>query len=120
MTSLSAETQTLVRVARDNSQGLERTQDAYRVSVIDPGPGIPEEFKPRIFDRFAQADSSTSRQRGGTGLGLAICKMIMTKLGGKIDFASTPGVGTTFYFELGALAQATGGEKKERSAMHGS
>jgi PAS domain S-box-containing protein len=99
---------------------LERTQDTFRVSVIDPGPGIPEEFKPRIFDRFAQADSSTSRQRGGTGLGLAICKMIMTKLGGKIDFASTPGVGTTFYFELGALAQATGEDRKERSAVRGS
>jgi len=99
---------------------LERRGDAYRVSVIDPGPGIPEEFKPRVFDRFAQADSSISRQRGGTGLGLAICKMIIGKLGGKIDFTSTPGVGTTFYFELGALAQAAGEDKEERSAMRGS
>ncbi len=96
---------------------LERRHDAFRVSVIDPGPGIPEEFKPRVFDRFAQADSSTSRQRGGTGLGLAICKMIIDKLGGKIDFASTPGMGTTFYFELGALAQAAGENKAERRAM---
>ena len=94
--------------------------DAYRVSVVDRGPGIPEEFKPRVFDRFAQSDSSNSRQRGGTGLGLAISRMIISKLGGTIDFASTPGTGTTFYFDLGALAQAAGEDKVERSAMRGS
>ena len=84
---------------------LARAGGAFRVSVIDPGPGIPEEFKPRLFERFAQADSSTSRQRGGTGLGLAICKMIIEKLGGEIGFASAPGMGTTFYFDLPAPAQ---------------
>jgi PAS domain S-box-containing protein len=99
---------------------LERVHDAFRVSVIDPGAGIPDEFKPRVFDRFAQADSSISRQRGGTGLGLAICKMIVSKLGGKIDFASTPGAGTTFYFELGALARAAGEDDEVRSAAGGS
>jgi signal transduction histidine kinase len=79
---------------------LQRLPGTFRISVSDPGPGIPEAFKPRVFDRFAQADSSTSRKRGGTGLGLAICKMIIDKLGGKIDFASTPGKGSTFYFDL--------------------
>jgi len=86
---------------------LQRTRDAFRVSVTDPGPGIPEEFKPRVFDRFAQADSSTSRRRGGTGLGLAICKMIIDMLGGTIDFESIPGQGTTFYFELPLKAPET-------------
>jgi len=95
---------------------LERSRDAFRVSVIDPGPGIAEEFKPRIFDRFAQADSSAARQRGGTGLGLAICKMIMDKLGGSIDFVSTPGVGTTFYFDLDAHPQAAHGNAEEDDA----
>ena len=95
---------------------LERRHDAFRVSVVDPGPGIPEEFKPRVFDRFAQADSSTSRQRGGTGLGLAICKTIITRLGGTIAFASISGKGSTFYFELGALAQAVPKNKEERRA----
>jgi PAS domain S-box-containing protein len=85
---------------------LERLRDAFRVSVIDPGPGIPEEFKPRVFARFAQADSSNSRQKGGTGLGLAICKMIIDKLGGEIDFVSVPGHGTTFFFDLDVHAHA--------------
>lgn len=97
---------------------LARVGDAFRVSVIDPGPGIPEEFKPRIFDRFAQADSSTSRQRGGTGLGLAICKMIIGKLGGKIGFVSAPGVGTTFYFDLDALPQAAHKHAETGGAAH--
>jgi len=96
---------------------LQRMHDAFRVSVSDPGPGIPEEFKPRVFDRFAQADSSTSRQRGGTGLGLAICKMIIDKLGGKIDFASTPGQGSTFYFDLPPTAQAAQPDGHEHGAM---
>ena len=95
---------------------LARAAGVYRVSVIDPGPGIPEEFKPRIFDRFAQADSSTTRQRGGTGLGLAICKMIIDKIGGKIGFVSARGSGTTFYFELEAQPQAALGEAADRGA----
>ena len=93
-----------------------RCQGVFRVSVTDPGPGIPKEFQARIFDRFAQADSSTSRQRGGTGLGLAICKMIIDKLGGNIGFISTPGVGTTFYFDLAAHTQAGQGDTAEHGA----
>ena len=96
---------------------LEQTQGAVRVSVVDPGPGIPDDFKPRVFDRFAQADSTTTRHRGGTGLGLAICKMIMDKLGGKIDFESTAGQGTTFYFELPPHAQVSQAYAQERGAL---
>jgi PAS domain S-box-containing protein len=73
---------------------------SIRVSVTDHGPGIPEEFRSRIFQKFAQADSSDSRQKGGTGLGLSICKAIVEKLGGKIGFETEMGVGTTFYFDL--------------------
>lgn len=96
---------------------LEKTYGAVRVSVVDPGPGIPDEFKPRVFDRFAQADSSTTRRRGGTGLGLAICKMIIDKLGGKIDFVSAPGQGTTFYFELPPHAQGAQAYAQDRGAV---
>ncbi|EKD54130.1 MAG: hypothetical protein ACD_60C00121G0014 [uncultured bacterium] len=70
-----------------------------RVSVEDEGEGIPEEFRSRIFQKFSQADSSTTRSKGGTGLGLSICKAIIDKHKGTIDFISTE-KGTCFYFEL--------------------
>jgi PAS domain S-box-containing protein len=71
-----------------------------RVAVIDHGPGIPLEFHNRIFQKFAQADSSDTRQKGGTGLGLAISKEYILRMHGQIDFTSKIGVGTCFYFEL--------------------
>jgi PAS domain S-box-containing protein len=76
--------------------------DTVRVSVRDHGPGIAPEFQSRIFQRFAQADSSDSRAKGGTGLGLSIAKTIMERLGGGIRFESAPGQGTTFYITLPA------------------
>ncbi len=72
----------------------------WRVAVTDRGPGIPESFRGRVFQRFAQADSSTTRPRGGTGLGLSICKAIVERMGGRIGFETEPGRGTTFYFDL--------------------
>jgi PAS domain S-box-containing protein len=80
--------------------GVERSQGAIRVSVTDHGPGIPEEFMPKLFHKFTQVDSSDARQKGGTGLGLAIAKAITEKHGGKIGVKSTVGEGTTFYFDL--------------------
>lgn len=82
---------------------VERHGAGARVSVRDHGPGIPEEFRPRIFDRFAQADSSASRHRGGTGLGLSISKALVESMGGRIGFESEtrgPGQGTSFHFDL--------------------
>lgn len=71
-----------------------------RIAVTDSGPGIPEEFRSRIFGRFAQADPSDARQKSGTGLGLSICKGIVEQHGGTIGFTSEPQQGTTFYFHL--------------------
>ncbi len=79
---------------------LELTASGMRVGVHDRGPGIPEAFRSRMFGRFAQADSTTSRQKGGTGLGLAICKRLIELMHGHIGFEDREGGGTTFWFEL--------------------
>jgi PAS domain S-box-containing protein len=79
---------------------LSRTAQKVRVEVVDVGPGIPEEFSARIFQKFSQADSSDTRQKGGTGLGLNISRALVEKMGGTIGFSSKAGVGTTFFFEV--------------------
>lgn len=71
-----------------------------RVSITDTGPGIPDEFRSRIFQKFAQADSSDTRQKGGSGLGLSITRAIIEKHNGIISFDTKIGEGTTFFFEL--------------------
>ncbi|MCW9035246.1 MAG: ATP-binding protein [Rhodospirillales bacterium] len=71
-----------------------------RISVADTGPGIPEEFHDQVFEKFAQADKSDSRQKDSTGLGLSISQAIIEKHGGQIDFETKKDVGTTFFFEL--------------------
>jgi PAS domain S-box-containing protein len=79
---------------------VEARGDAVRLAVADEGAGIPEAFRERVFQRFAQADGADSRRQGGTGLGLSICKTIVEELGGNIWFDSAEGIGTTFYVEL--------------------
>jgi PAS domain S-box-containing protein len=79
---------------------IEKAGTALRVSVSDHGSGIPEEFKPRVFEKFAQADNSHERQRGGTGLGLSIVKQIVARLGGRVEFDDVPGGGTVFHVDL--------------------
>ena len=79
---------------------IENRDKKTRVEVHDQGPGIPQEFRPRIFQRFAQADSAEVRKKGGTGLGLSIVKQIVIKLGGEVGFDAAPGGGTVFYFDL--------------------
>jgi signal transduction histidine kinase/DNA-binding response OmpR family regulator len=74
--------------------------DHIRISVRDYGAGIPDEFRDRIFQRFAQADSSDRRQKGGTGLGLSISKAIVEQHGGTIGFDMPADGGTRFWFTL--------------------
>ena len=84
------------------------------VTVRDTGIGMTEKQAARIFDRFAQADSSTTRRFGGTGLGLSIVKGLVEGMGGEIAVTSTPGDGTTFRVEI--PSRATQAPKKDEPA----
>ncbi|MEI2806914.1 MAG: ATP-binding protein [Albidovulum sp.] len=73
---------------------------ALRLIVRDDGIGISPEQRASIFEPFAQADSSTTRQYGGTGLGLAICRQLVELMKGRVALKSRPGKGSTFLVEL--------------------
>ena len=87
---------------------VEQRRDRVRVSVTDEGPGVPIDFRDKVFDKFAQADSSDTRKRGGTGLGLAISKQLVERMGGSIDFESIEGRGACFFFELPMVVDRNG------------
>src|SRR5580658_3865786 len=84
---------------------IEQAVNAVRISVRDHGVGISVDFKPHIFERFAQADATNTRQKGGTGLGLSIVKQIVDRLGGETGFTDAPGGGTVFHVELPCWGQ---------------
>ena len=80
---------------------LRRADDAARIAVIDRGPGVPDELKARIFDRFEQGTSVPSH-KPGTGIGLALVKGFVELHGGQAWVQDTPGGGATFVVELPA------------------
>jgi signal transduction histidine kinase len=74
--------------------------EEIEIRVRDRGPGIPDEHKERIFERFYRVDTARSRQEGGTGLGLSIVKQILQAHGESIHVESTVGRGSRFWFDL--------------------
>jgi two-component system, sensor histidine kinase and response regulator len=87
--------------------------DNVCISVRDHGPGVPEDFRVRIFGKFAQADTSDARKKTGTGLGLSIVKQIVQRLGGAVGFADAPGGGAVFSVELPRLRGIDAGNARD-------
>jgi signal transduction histidine kinase/CheY-like chemotaxis protein/HPt (histidine-containing phosphotransfer) domain-containing protein len=85
-----------------------------RFEVEDTGIGIPPEVQDRVFQSFSQGEQATSRSYGGTGLGLFICKQIVEMMEGTIGFATVPGKGTRFHFNL-PFPVATAAEAADRA-----
>ncbi len=90
----------------DAVAGTEK-ETTIHFTITDTGIGISKEELPQLFQKFSQADSSSTREFGGTGLGLAICKQLVTLMGGKIGMESELGKGSVFWFRLNLPTAAT-------------
>jgi signal transduction histidine kinase/ActR/RegA family two-component response regulator len=96
--------------------GVSANALGVRISVSDTGPGVPEGFAERLFEKFTQADASTTRRFGGTGLGLAICRELCEAMGGCITVSNAPERGATFVVDL-PLARSQQAAPTTLSAM---
>jgi signal transduction histidine kinase len=83
--------------------GVDAVGNSVSITISDKGPGIPAEYRARLFQKFSQADSSDSRSHGGTGVGLALTKGLMERMGGTIEVWSPPLGGTLVTLELPIL-----------------
>src|SRR5262249_32027961 len=79
---------------------LSADQERAHVRVVDQGPGIPSEYRTRIFEKFGQLEARRQKRQYGTGLGLAFCKLAVEAHGGSIGVESEVGKGSVFWFVL--------------------
>jgi len=79
---------------------IRQAGDQAVIEVSDKGTGVPESFRNRIFEKFAQADGSSARAKEGTGLGLAITKQLMNAMGGEVGYVSEEGAGAMFWLSI--------------------
>ncbi|NQV79556.1 MAG: HAMP domain-containing histidine kinase, partial [Alphaproteobacteria bacterium] len=77
-----------------------RDGDLVTISVSDEGPGVPPEYRDKIFEKFVQVEASDARRRGGTGLGLSICRSLVEYHGGTLGYADRPEGGAKFCVHL--------------------
>ena len=80
--------------------GVSRQNGSLEIKICDQGPGIPDQFRDKIFEKFSRMNSSDGQQVGGTGLGLSISKSIVEQHGGDIGIEPDTGKGATFFFRL--------------------
>ena len=96
-----------------------RRDGQFHLTVRDYGRGIDPEFLPRVFERFSQADGTTTRRHGGLGIGLALVKQLVQMHGGTIAAASEgEGKGATFTLELPLIETDAAGEPSESQRLH--
>jgi signal transduction histidine kinase len=92
---------------------VEHAKRMGRVTMRDHGSGVPDEFRSRIFGKFAQVETGDARQRGGSGLGLNIAQQIATRHAGTITFENAPDGGAIFCLELPLLDKETREVKRQ-------
>ena len=95
---------------------LELVDHKLRLRVRDTGIGISSEFLPHVFERFMQADSTTTRAHSGVGLGLAIVRELIELHGGQMAIESEPGAGTTVSFDIPLRRPVEAAEPQARAA----
>jgi signal transduction histidine kinase len=93
--------------------------DHVRIAIRDHGPGIPDEFKALMFEKFAQVDATDARQKGGTGLGLSIVKQTMLRLGGRVGYNAAPSGGSIFHVDVPRRNSASRAEQPREEVSVG-
>lgn len=84
----------------DVSVSIERRQTDVRIAVRDHGPGVPDDFKALMFEKFAQVEATNARRKGGIGIGLSIVRQTMMRLGGSVGYTAAPSGGSVFHVDV--------------------